>query len=64
MRHKTQPVPNDPDIWAMQTWEKSNVLGLIADDQELITANFITTEVRAMCDYYCLSKKQKMTSSY
>lgn len=44
--HKTQLVPNDPDIWAVQTREKSNVLCLIADDQELITANFIIFEIK------------------
>lgn len=44
--HKTQPVPNDPAIWAVQTWEKSNVLGLIAEEQELTTANFIIFELK------------------
>lgn len=34
---KPQPVPNDPDIWAVQTWEKSNVLCLIADEQQQIS---------------------------
>lgn len=43
---KPQPVPNDPDIWAMRTWEKSNVLYLIADEQELTTANFIIFEIK------------------
>lgn len=44
--HKTPPVPSDPDTWAVQTWEKSDVLYLIADDQKLITANFIIIEVK------------------
>lgn len=44
--YKTQAVPSYPNIWAVQTWEKSNVLHLIADDQELITANFIIVEVK------------------
>lgn len=43
---KPQPVPNDPGIWAVQTWEKSNVLCSIADEQELTTANFIIFEIK------------------
>lgn len=39
-------LPTDLDIWVVQTREKSNMLCLIADDQELITANFIIVEVK------------------